>query len=129
MPMLDVTRVLLNPRFNDSTLTYTRREILIDDEGITSTKESTYPFSGVVTVDSSIEAQIRTSGQLVSGRILVVTTTRLIAGENHHIGDIVTYQGRKYLVKSVDPYTAYGAGFVQAHCELMPFDGGIAHEQ
>uniref|UniRef100_A0A3B0MLI0 Uncharacterized protein n=2 Tax=unclassified Arsenophonus TaxID=2627083 RepID=A0A3B0MLI0_9GAMM len=41
MPMLDVTRVLLNPRFNDSTLTYTRREILIDDEGITSTKEST----------------------------------------------------------------------------------------
>ncbi|HGJ5866440.1 head-tail adaptor, partial [Arsenophonus nasoniae] len=115
--------------FCDTSLTYTRREILIDDEGITSTKESTYPFSGVVTVDSSIEAQIRTSGQLVSGRILVVTTTRLIAGETHHIGDIVTYQGRKYLVKSVDPYTAYGAGFVQAHCELMPLDGGTAYEQ
>lgn len=129
MPMLDVTDVLFDPDFCDISLTYTRREILIDDEGITSTKESTYPFSGVVTVDSSIEAQIRTSGQLVSGRILVVTTTRLIAGENHYIGDIVTYQGRKYLVKSVDPYTAYGAGFVQAHCELMPFDGGISHEQ
>ncbi|WP_334468697.1 head-tail adaptor [Arsenophonus sp. PmNCSU2021_1] len=129
MPMLDVTDVLFDPDFCDTSLTYTRREILIDDEGITSTKESTFPFSGVVTVDSSIEAQIRTSGQLVSGRILVVTTTRLIAGETHHIGDIVTYQGLKYLVKSVDPYTAYGAGFVQAHCELMPFDGGIAHEQ
>ncbi|MDR5616910.1 head-tail adaptor [Arsenophonus sp.] len=129
MPMLDVTDVLFDPDFCDTSLTYTRREILIDDEGITSTKESTYPFSGVVTVDSALEAQIRTSGQLVSGRILVVTTTRLIAGETHHIGDIVTYQGRKYLVKSVDPYTAYGTGFVQAHCELMPFDGGIAHEQ
>lgn len=129
MPTLDVTDVLFSPEFCDTSLTYTRREILIDDEGITSTKESNYPFLGVVTVDSSIEAQIRTSGQLVSGRILVVTTTRLIAGENHYIGDIVTYQGRKYLVKSVDPYIAYGAGFVQAHCELMPFDGGISHEQ
>lgn len=129
MPMLDVTDVLFDPDFCDTSLTYTRREILIDDDGITSTKESTHPFSGVVTVDSSIEAQIRTSGQLVSGRILLITTTRLIAGETHHIGDIVSYQGRQYLVKSVDPYTAYGAGFVQAHCELMPFDGGIAREQ
>ncbi|EPI9178086.1 head-tail adaptor, partial [Yersinia enterocolitica] len=24
---------------------------------------------------------------------------------------------------------AYGAGFVQAHCELLPFDGGIPIEQ
>ncbi|MBA1878949.1 head-tail adaptor, partial [Escherichia coli] len=23
----------------------------------------------------------------------------------------------------------YGAGFVQAHCELLPFDGGIPVEQ
>ncbi|EBW8006965.1 head-tail adaptor, partial [Salmonella enterica subsp. enterica serovar Javiana] len=28
-----------------------------------------------------------------------------------------------------DPYTAYGAGFVQAHCELLPFDGGFPVEQ
>ncbi|ECC3368516.1 head-tail adaptor, partial [Salmonella enterica subsp. enterica] len=25
--------------------------------------------------------------------------------------------------------TAYGAGFVQAHCELLPFDGGTPVEQ
>ncbi|EBW8006971.1 head-tail adaptor, partial [Salmonella enterica subsp. enterica serovar Javiana] len=24
---------------------------------------------------------------------------------------------------------AYGAGFVQAHCELLPFDGGTPVEQ
>lgn len=129
MPTLDVTDVLFDPEFCDTTLIYTRREILIDADGITSTKESTHSFFGVVTVDSAIEAQIRTSGQLVSGRILVVTTTRLTAGETDKIGDIVTYQNRQYLVKSVDPYTAYGAGFVQAHCELMPFDGGIPIEQ
>ncbi|MFQ7457485.1 MAG: head-tail adaptor, partial [Klebsiella michiganensis] len=26
------------------------------------------------------------------------------------------------------PYTRYGAGFVQAHCELLEFNGGIPVE-
>lgn len=129
MPTLDVTDVLFDPDFCDPTLNFIRRETIIDEDGFVTTKEKTTSFSGVVTVDSSLEAQIRISGQLVSGRILIVTTTRLIAGETEKIGDIVTYQNRQYLVKFVDPYTAYGAGFVQAHCELMPFDGGIPIEQ
>ncbi|HGM9926538.1 MULTISPECIES: head-tail adaptor [Providencia] len=124
MPTLDVTRVLFNPRFCDRTLKYTRQTIVTDDDGISSTIEETKPFAGVVTVDSSLEAQIRMAGQVVSGRILIVTITHLIAGETGKTGDIVKYQGRNYLVKSVDPYTAYGRGFVQAHCELLPFDGG-----
>ena len=42
--------------------------------------------------------------------------------------DIVTYSGRDYRVTFVDPYTRYGAGFVQAHCELLDFDGGAPVE-
>jgi hypothetical protein len=76
-----------------------------------------------------MEAQLRMAGQSVSGFILVVTTTRLTSGGTGVLGDIVTYQNREYLVKSVDPYTAYGAGFVQAHCELNPIDGGKVIEQ
>lgn len=129
MPTLDVTDVLFDPDFCDPNLNFIRRETHIDEDGFVTTNEKTTSFSGVVTVDSSLEAQIRISGQLVSGRILIVTTTRLIAGETEKIGDIVTYQNRQYLVKFVDPYTAYGTGFVQAHCELMPFDGGIPIEQ
>ncbi|MBD2803493.1 head-tail adaptor [Xenorhabdus sp. ZM] len=124
MPFLDVTEVLSDPDFCDPSLTYKRRKSVIDDDGIPSIQETIIQFSGVVTVDRSIEAQLRMSGQTVTGNILIVTTERLIAGATGHIGDIVTYQNREYLVKSVDPYTAYGAGFVQAHCELMPFDGG-----
>ncbi|PHM39272.1 head-tail adaptor [Xenorhabdus mauleonii] len=124
MPFLDVTEVLFDPDFCDPSLTYKRRQSVIDADGFPSTRETVFHFSGVVTVDRSVEAQIRMSGQTVTGNILIVTTERLTAGETGRIGDIVTYQNREYLVKSVDPYTAYGAGFVQAHCELMPFDGG-----
>ncbi|EAZ4878222.1 hypothetical protein CBX33_19855 [Salmonella enterica] len=36
--------------------------------------------------------------------------------------------GRDYRVTFVDPYTSYGAGFVQAHCELVDFNGGTPVE-
>ncbi|WP_387467142.1 head-tail adaptor [Photorhabdus sp. RM323S] len=129
MPLLDVTDVLFDPDFCDTTLKYTRRTVIVDDDGFATSEKTTKGFAGVVTVDSSLEAQIRMSGQVVSGNILIITTTRLIAGETDKAGDVVTYQNRDYLVKSVDPYTAYGAGFVQAHCELLPFDGGMPIEQ
>lgn len=56
------------------------------------------PFSGMVTVDRSLDA------------------------------DTATYSGREYRVMFVDPYTRYGTGFVQAHCERMDFDGGAPIE-
>lgn len=129
MPLLDVTDVLFDPDFCDTMLTYKHRDVVVDDDGYANTVITTKPFSGVVTVDQSIEAQIRMSGQAVTGNILIVTTERLTSGGTGMLGDIVTYQNREYLVKSVDPYTAYGAGFVQAHCELNPIDGGTAIEQ
>ncbi|CDG20688.1 conserved protein of unknown function [Xenorhabdus poinarii G6] len=124
MDLLDVTDILSDPDFCDTSLTVKRRAIRVDDDGFATTVDTVTPFSGVVTVDRSVEAQLRMSGQTVTGTILVITTERLIAGETGRAGDIVAYQNREYLVKSVDPYTAYGAGFVQAHCELRPFDGG-----
>lgn len=129
MPLLDVTDVLFDPDFCDTTLTYKRRNVVVDGDGYAETVITSFAFSGVVTVDRSIEAQIRMSGQTVTGNILIVTTERLTSGGTDMLGDIVTYQNREYLVKSVDPYTAYGAGFVQAHCELNPIDGGTAIEQ
>jgi signal peptidase I len=124
MPTLDVTDILFDPDFCDDSLTVKRRVTSVDEDGFPTTVDTVTPFSAVVTVDRSVEAQLRMSGQTVTGTILVITTERLIAGETGRIGDIVTYQNREYLVKSVDDYTAYGAGFVQAHCELLPFDGG-----
>ncbi|CCW31070.1 putative head-tail adaptor [Xenorhabdus nematophila F1] len=126
MDLLDVTDILSDPDFCDTSLTVKRRVVQVDDDGFPTTTDIITPFSGVVTVDRSVEAQLRMSGQTVTGTILVITTERLIAGETGRAGDIVTYQNREYLVKSVDPYTAYGAGFVQAHCELLPFDGGTS---
>lgn len=124
MPTLDVSDVLLSPEFLDTSLTVKRNAQTVDDDGFASNTTTVTPFGGVVTVDRSLEARRMQAGQVISGAILIVTVFRLTSGNTGIDADIVTYRGREYRVTFVDPYTAYGAGFVQAHCELQPFDGG-----
>ena len=120
MPTLDVTDVLFDPDFCDFNLWVTRRVQTVDEDGIGSDSEVKTQFA--------LENRRMQSGQVISGAILIVTTERLTQGQTGRDADIVTYQGRDYRVTFVDPYTAYGAGFVQAHCELLPFDGGTPVE-
>lgn len=128
MPFLDVTEVLLDPEFADTTLVCHRQVQTVDEDNFPINTPQDMPFSGVVTVDRSLEAKRMASGQNIGGAILVVTQFRLTQGQPGLDADVVTYQGRNYRVTFVDPYTAYGAGFVQAHCELVEFDGGVPIE-
>ncbi|QIP93137.1 head-tail adaptor [Serratia fonticola] len=128
MPFLDVTEVLLDPDFVDTTLVCHRQIQTVDDDGFTTNTPQDSTFSGVVTVDRSLEAKRMQAGQNINGAILIVTQFRLTQGQQGLDADVVTYRGREYRVTFVDPYTAYGAGFVQAHCELMDFDGGTPIE-
>lgn len=129
MPDLDVTDILFDPDFCDTTLVVKRRSMTVDDNGFGKNTVTSSTFAGVVTVDKALESRRLEAGQVMHGAILIVTTERLTQGQTGRDADIVTYQGCDYRVSFVDPYTAYGAGFVQAHCELLPFDGGTPVEQ
>ncbi|HEN3600671.1 TPA: head-tail adaptor [Yersinia enterocolitica] len=129
MPNLDVTDVLFDPDFCDMSLVVKRNIQTVDADGFATNTVTEKGFAGVVTVDRSLESRRMMSGNVIGGAILIVTVERLTQGQTGRDADIVTYQNRDYRVTFVDPYTAYGAGFVQAHCELLPFDGGIPIEQ
>ncbi|EDC8080740.1 head-tail adaptor [Salmonella enterica subsp. enterica serovar Agona] len=130
MPFLDVSDVLMDPDFLDTTLICHRQIQTVDADNFPTNTPQDIPFSGVVTVDRSLEAKRMAAGQNINGAILIVTQFRLTQGQPETDtaprldADIVTYSGRDYRVTFVDPYTRYGAGFVQAHCELLDFDGG-----
>ena len=125
MPFLDVSDILSDPDFVDTSLVCRRNRQGRDDDGFsTNIPAEDIPFSGVVTVDRSLEARRMEAGQTIGGAILIVTRFRLTQGNEDYDADVVTYQGRRYRVTFVDPYTAYGAGFIQAHCELVDFNGG-----
>ena len=130
MPFLDVTEVLLDPDFMDTTLVCHRQIQTTDSDNFATNTVQDIPFSGVVTVDRALEAKRMAAGQNINGAILIVTQFRLTQGQAANgtdpelDADVVTYNGRNYRVTFVDPYISYGAGFVQAHCELVDFDGG-----
>ncbi|EAZ4271193.1 head-tail adaptor [Salmonella enterica] len=134
MPLLDVSDVLLDPDFMDTSLVCHRQVQTVDEDNFAKNTVQDIPFSGVVTVDRSLEARRMEAGQNISGAILIVTQFRLTQGQPgtdstpRLDADIVTYNGRDYRVTFVDPYTSYGTGFVQAHCELVDFNGGTPVE-
>lgn len=134
MPFLDVSEVLLDPDFADDTLVCHRQIQTVDSDNFPTNTPQDIPFIGVVTVDRALEAKRMAAGQNINGAILIVTQFRLTQGQPEMDtsprldADVVTYCGREYRVTFVDPYTRYGAGFVQAHCELMDFDGGAPVE-
>lgn len=130
MPFLDMSDVLMDPDFLDTSLVCHRQIQTVDADNFPTNTPQDISFSGVVTVDRSLEAKRMAAGQNINGAILIVTQFRLTQGQPETNSaprldaDIVTYSGRDYRVTFVDPYTRYGAGFVQAHCELLDFDGG-----
>ncbi|XPP74366.1 head-tail adaptor [Serratia liquefaciens] len=130
MPLLDVTEVLLDPDFVDFSLVCRRQIQTTDDDNFPINTPQEIPFSGVVTVDRSLEARRMAAGQNINGAILIVTQFRLTQGSKsvndgpNLDADLVIYNGGLYRVTFVDPYTRYGAGFVQAHCELVGQEGG-----
>lgn len=134
MPLLDVSDVLFDPDFVDTSLICHRQVQTVDEDNFAKNTPQDIPFSGVVTVDRSLEARRMAAGQSTNGAILIVTQFRLTQGQPgtdntpRLDADIVTYSGRDYRVTFVDPYTRYGAGFVQAHCELVDFNGGTPVE-
>ncbi len=69
MPNLDVTDVLFDPGFCDTSLLVTRRFQQTDADGITTSVEEKSGFSGVVTVDRSLENRRMQAGQVTDGAI------------------------------------------------------------
>jgi hypothetical protein len=115
MPSLDVNVVLSSPYFMD-TFTVVRRISEVNDQGRTATIELKIPTTGVVQ-PSGANTQERPK-DYATGRksCLVITQFRLRQQTQGYLPDLVLWRGDDYLVETVEDYTNYGRGFVQAYC-------------
>jgi hypothetical protein len=114
-PQLDVTIVLTSPMFMD-TFTVVRRESGVNAQGRTAVIETQIPTTGVVQ-PSGANTQERPK-DYATGRksCLVITKFRLRQQTQGYLPDLVLWRGDDYLVETVEDYTNYGNGFVQAYC-------------
>ncbi|WYX08221.1 hypothetical protein WJ973_23650 [Achromobacter xylosoxidans] len=123
MPLLDVTEVLLDPDFLDTSLVCTRQTQTTNEYGEAVNAQEAIPFSGVVTSDQGDILDRIAEGSRIKGSILICTKFTLIPGTAGRDADLVTWQGRQYTVSNVNDYTTYGPGFVEAVCDLIPLQG------
>jgi len=118
MPLLDVSDIITDPDFVD-TVTVTRTTVVtVNGRGQRSSRA--FPARGVVTSSQGDTLDRQAEGRLRHGSITFHTRTRLYPGQGDTDADEITYRGQRYTVTSVNDYSAYGAGFVAAECELKP---------
>lgn len=115
MPMLDVSFVLSDPMFEDE-FSITRRPFVMGADG--RPDESGYEqltgLTGVITQQDPADIMRTEEGQLVPRSILVVTTQQVMAGGTAgFLSDLINWDGGVYEVKSVMPYSRFGAGFYE----------------
>ena len=114
-PQLDVNIVLSSLMFMD-TFTVVRRTSGVTPQGRTETVETQIPTTGVVQ-PSGANTQDRPKGYATGRKsCLVITQFRLRSQTQGFIPDLVLWRGDDYLVETVEDYTSFGRGFVQAYC-------------
>lgn len=114
MPDLDVSEILTDPDLASS-FDVVRRVEGIDSHGrsvlVPTTTEGVL---GVVCAASGNDLDRLDDSQRMGRNFSVVTKFRLQGPSPNQQPDAVVYQGDTYVVKLVEPYNQYGAGFVQA---------------
>lgn len=117
---LDVSDVLLDPDFMSTNLMCKRISVVIGENGRPHKTEQNFQFSGVVTTNSGQNMDRRPDGTLIKGAINIHTKTPLIAGNNGHQADEITWKGKTYYVVQVLDNLHYGHGFNKVVCDLKP---------
>jgi galactose-6-phosphate isomerase len=123
MPQLDVSEILDDIDFYEGGLMCLRQRQMIGSGGLAANTQIPIPFGGVVTQVAGSDLKRDAVGEVITGSILIVTRFRLIDGKAGFSADVVKRGTRSYTVANVLPYSKYGAGFVEATCDLLPLAG------
>lgn len=114
MALLDVSEILVDPDLADR-FTVKRRTEVIDDFGRASTTDETFEgVIGVVTSANPNDLMRLPEAQRMDRNFCIVTKFRLIGPAPGKQPDTILWYGSTLVVKDIQPYPQYGAGFIQA---------------
>jgi galactose-6-phosphate isomerase len=124
MPDLDVSDLLTDPDFAEE-LTIIRRAVTINTHGRQQVAETTIspkPW-GVVLPQSDQPLQRGPDQQSLPMLLQVHTKFRLrsasIVGTQEYQPDLLIWNGSRFLVNRVYPFSHFGQGFIVADCSSM----------
>lgn len=126
MPLIDVTDVLSSLDIADQAFSIVRRSETVNSfgEGVLAT--TVIPAMGAVQPlgDNSV---LRTEQSTTTANGITVWTTTPIFNVGRDINgvkyqpDLILWEGNHFLVKVLNPWSDFGAGFYQAECSEIEF--------
>jgi hypothetical protein len=127
VPEIDVSDILLDPEIAGEELTILRRPDATGTNGvdvITETEITPKPVGSVrPTGGNSLVREDAYQQQAKSIRVITNFRLRGVArdGAQNYQPDIVVWGGSRFVVQTVEDYSRYGAGMIQADCMSQNF--------
>jgi hypothetical protein len=123
MPLLDTTDAL-DP-LNLDTFTFSQTTQVVGSDGI-AVRTTSDPIAacGVVTPVKPTSLRRLDDGTRLDAAIDIITRYPLTSGykkddETSYEASVVWWEGRAWVVAMLAPFSAFGAGFVHAQCDLL----------
>lgn len=116
-PLLDVSDVLDDPDFLDTTLRLKPTAITVGNDGLAEGTAGWIAFAGVVIPDGGTDLIQLGEGDEVQGDITIYTRQPLTTGDADRGADTVFWDGAPYVVINAQPWR-YGSGYFRAVCKL-----------
>lgn len=133
MPDIDVSDLMLDSDIAGESFTVIRRQETVGANGASTLATTTLPLAGDPLIVGSItptgdNSLVRQEAfQTQASTVTVITAFRLRGASKDGAGNsfqpdiIVRADGSQYLVASLKPWTAFGAGFIEAECTSFDF--------
>lgn len=115
--LLDVTDVLDDPDFLDTTPVLYRRIVAQGQDGTARGEGGSIPFSAVITPDGGQELIQTAEGNQVRSDLTLYTRTALTAGNANFDADLIVWRGDTYRVIATKSWI-FGQAFTEAMCAL-----------
>lgn len=104
--MIDVSRVILNPKFSQVFSVLRQSGDFVRGRMVQSEEELRY--RGVIKPAKAQEIEMIPEGDRVGGEIVIYATKKLYVTNESGTSDEVIWNGEKYKIYSVSPYSDYG---------------------
>lgn len=126
MPLLDVSEVIGDPLIAGEPFTVIRRQETVSNGGVVQIATTQLAALGSITPTGDNSLLREEAFQMQARTIKVITNFMLRpaskdASSSSFQPDLVLWKGDYYLVRSIEDYSQYGAGMIEAECITIDY--------
>lgn len=127
MPLLDVTDLTFDADIAGEGFTVIRRIETVTSSGVVTTSRQIFAARGSISPSGDNSLAREDAFQTQAKSIKVITMFLLRGQGKDELGrkfqpDLVQWKGNSYIVSSINDYSQFGGGFIEAECSSIDYN-------